>query len=91
MVVGMPLVFSMMRQVILYLKTGAWVKFSGADALAVVFTDSAWLYDPQDWIGVHKFLEWIHGGILATAILTAMYLPIVVLIELAKDRISKNA
>ena len=90
-VAGAPLALSVVKQVLVYLKKGEWVTFSGIDALAMVFKDSPWLHSPQDWIGVHQFLGWVHGGIFATVILMILYVPTLLLIELAKDKVSRNA
>ena len=46
----------LLRQVLLYLKNGAWVKISVIDGL-LQFTrhhPPDWLIYPGDWIGVHK-------------------------------------
>jgi hypothetical protein len=51
----------LLRQVLLYLKNGAWVKISVIDGL-LQFTrhhPPDWLIYPGDWIGVHKILSQI--------------------------------
>jgi hypothetical protein len=52
------------RQFFFLIKRGEWEPFSAIDLLRQGF-DSIWLFNPTDWIGVYKALEWIHGGLFA--------------------------
>ena len=53
-------------QVFVYLRSGEWVPFSTLDALAL-FSSSPWLRSPDDWIGFHRMLDAIHGGLFLMA------------------------
>lgn len=54
-------------QVFGYLRSGEWVPFSILDAMAL-FSDSTWLRSPDDWIGFHRLLDAIHGGLFLMAV-----------------------
>lgn len=49
-------------QVLRFLRSGEWVPFSGLDAMAL-FSDSTWLRSPDDWLGIHRMMDAIHGGL----------------------------
>lgn len=54
-------------QVFGYLRSGEWVPFSALDAMSL-FSDSPWLRSPGDWLGVHRMLDAIHGGLFLMAV-----------------------
>lgn len=53
-------------QIIGYLRSGEWVPFSGLDAMAL-FSDSSWLRSPEDWLGIHRMMDAIHGGLFGVS------------------------
>ena len=55
------------RQGIVLIRRGEWTPFSGVDLLHHT-SDSTWLVMPTDWIGIHKALEWVHGGLFAAIV-----------------------
>jgi len=50
-------------EVVLYFKHGAWANFTLFTILQIVIPTGTvnWLVDPQDWIGLQKFLSWLLG------------------------------
>jgi hypothetical protein len=54
-------------QILRFLRSGEWVPFSGLDAMAL-FSDSAWLRSPDGWLGIHRMMDAIHGGLFLMAV-----------------------
>ena len=51
-------------QVYNFLKTGQWAPVSGLDILVFCGLADDWIHYPQDWLGAHKILEWLHAVIV---------------------------
>ena len=52
MLIGIGLNF---YQIYVWLRDAQWRSYNAIDALSYV-TDTAWLYRPQDWLGIHQIL-----------------------------------
>lgn len=72
-------------QIIGYLRAGHWVPFSAVDAMAL-FSDSSWLRSPDDWIGIHRMLGAIHGGLFMMVVAGAVGLALLAALALLPDR-----
>lgn len=75
-------------QVLGYLRSGEWVPFSVLDAMAL-FSDSPWLRSPDDWIGFHRMLDAIHGGLFLMLVFGLVLLVLVVVLQGFADRKQK--
>ncbi len=53
-----------LMQILRYLRTGAWYDVPTTIALHHI-VDWPWLIFPDDWLGIHRALEWLNAGAAA--------------------------
>jgi hypothetical protein len=62
-------------QLFMFLKSGSWHGVGALDFYRL-FHNTAWAYEPHDWIGLHKVLNWINGGLAGACIFLAVGAPL---------------
>lgn len=55
-------------QVVMWLKTGAWISMGLLDTAASLPLKLPWLSNPQDWFGLHSALNFLNAGAVAAVI-----------------------
>lgn len=68
------------NQLIHAIRTGIWRPYSLLDVFKAYGLTGGWIQEPKDWIGLHWFLDFIHGavGILVIAIVAFRLLKLVI-------------
>ena len=68
-------------QLFLYLKNGNWRPFSALDVLRICGIADRWVVYPENWIGLHEILNWLHGGIFISLVFIAISIGLILLIQ----------
>ena len=79
-ILGMlAMVVCLLWQCYVYARHGFWFPLTALDVLGMMF-NVTWLTNPEDWLGVHRFLSFLNGGVFAFGLITLAGVSVAVLI-----------